>query len=217
MSITKLLIVDDHQVLIDGIRALLEKTEGLLIDHQALSGKIALQVLAEHEAEIDLIILDINMPDMNGFEVCQEIKKRFPSKKILTLTMHEEPGFISKMVKAGTDGYVLKSAGKEELVTAIQTIMSGEKHFGKAVTDSLLMGMQSKKPTRSQYIPKLTRREKEVLQLIIQECSTEQIAEKLFISDTTVISHRKSLLRKLNVKNAAGLVRAAYEYNLLGD
>jgi DNA-binding NarL/FixJ family response regulator len=173
MSITKLLIVDDHQVLIDGIRALLEKTEGLLIDHQALSGKIALQVLAEHETEIDLIILDINMPDMNGFEVCQEIKKRFPGKKILTLTMHEEPGFISKMVKAGTDGYVLKSAGKEELVTAIQTIMSGEKHFGKAVTDSLLMGMQSKKPTRSQYIPKLTRREKEVLQLIIQECSTE--------------------------------------------
>jgi DNA-binding NarL/FixJ family response regulator len=217
MSITKLLIVDDHQVLIDGIRALLEKTEGLLIDHQALSGKIALQVLAEHETEIDLIILDINMPDMNGFEVCQEIKKRFPGKKILTLTMHEEPGFISKMVKAGTDGYVLKSAGKEELVTAIQTIMSGEKHFGKAVTDSLLMGMQSKKPTRSQYIPKLTRREKEVLQLIIQECSTEEIAEKLFISDTTVISHRKSLLRKLNVKNAAGLVRAAYEYNLLGD
>jgi DNA-binding NarL/FixJ family response regulator len=217
MSITKLLIVDDHQVLIDGIRALLEKTEGLLIEHQALSGKIALQVLAEHEAAIDLIILDINMPDMNGFEVCQEIKKRFPSKKILTLTMHEEPGFISKMVKAGTDGYVLKSAGKEELVTAIQTIMSGEKHFGKAVTDSLLMGMQSKKTTRSQYIPKLTRREKEVLQLIIQECSTEEIAEKLFISDTTVISHRKSLLRKLNVKNAAGLVRAAYEYNLLGD
>jgi DNA-binding NarL/FixJ family response regulator len=217
MSMTKLLIVDDHQVLIDGIRALLEKTEGLLIEHQALSGKIALQVLAEHEAEIDLIILDINMPDMNGFEVCQEIKKRFPGKKILTLTMHEEPGFISKMVKAGTDGYVLKSAGKDELVSAITTIMSGEKHFGKAVTDSLLQGMQSKKPTRSQYIPKLTRREKEVLQLIIQECSTEEIAEKLFISDTTVISHRKSLLRKLNVKNAAGLVRAAYEYNLLAD
>jgi DNA-binding NarL/FixJ family response regulator len=217
MPTTNLMIVDDHQVLIDGIRALLEKTEGIAIPHQALGGKSALETLAAHHAEVDLIILDINMPDMNGFEVCQEIKKRYPGKKVLTLTMHEEPGFISKMVKAGTDGYVLKSAGKEELLSAISSIMSGEKHFGKEVTDSLLQGMQGKKPTRSQYIPKLTRREKEVLQLIIQECSTEEIASKLYISDTTVISHRKSLLRKLNVKNAAGLVRAAYEYNLLAD
>lgn len=213
----KLLVVDDHQVLIDGIMALLEKAEGIRIMHQALNGKGALELLEKHHLEIDLILLDINMPDMNGFEVCQEIKKRFPNKKVLSLTMHSEAGFITKMVKAGADGYVLKNAGKDELVTAIQSIQQGEKYFSKAVTNSLLEGMQAKKPSRSQYIPKITRREKEILRLIIDECSTDEIAAKLFISDTTVISHRKSLLRKLNVKNTAGLVRVTYEFNLLAE
>lgn len=213
----KLLLVDDHQVLMDGIKALLEKAEGISIAHQALNGKSALETLEKHQEEIDLILLDINMPDMNGFEVCQEIKKRFPDKKVLTLTMHSEAGFITKMVKAGADGYVLKNAGKEELVTAIQSIQQGEKYFSKAVTNSLLDGMQSKKPLRSQFISKITRREKEILRLIIDECNTDEIAAKLFISDTTVISHRKSLLRKLNVKNTAGLVRVAYEFNLLAE
>jgi DNA-binding NarL/FixJ family response regulator len=210
-------LVDDHQVLIDGIMALLDQAEGIRIVHQALNGKGALEALEKHGDEIDLVLLDINMPDMNGFEVCQEIKKRFPTKKVLSLTMHSEPGFITKMVKAGADGYVLKNAGKADLITAIQSIQQGEKYFSKEVTNSLLEGMQGKKPSRSQYIPKITRREKEILRLIIEECNTEEIAAKLFISDTTVISHRKSLLRKLNVKNTAGLVRVTYEFNLLAE
>lgn len=213
-----ILVVDDHQVLIDGIRALLDRVEDIAIKYQALNGTEALERLEQH-SDIDLVLLDINLPDKNGFEVCQEMKKRHPNQKILTLTMHEEGGFISKMVKAGTDGYVLKSAGKEELVEAIQSICKGEKYFSKQVTNSLLEGMQSKKQERprSNFIPKITRREKEILKLIIDELNTEEIAKKLFISDTTVISHRKSLLRKLNVKNTAGLVRAAYEFNLLKE
>ena len=211
----RILIVDDHQVLIDGIRALLKNESDIDIRYQALNGKEVLEIIDEHGNDIDLVLLDINLPDKNGFEICQEIKSRMPHLKILTLTMHEESGFIHKMVKAGTDGYVLKSTGKEELLTAIETVTKGERYFSKDVTNALLESMQRKKPVRSSgMIQKITRREKEVLRLIIQEHTTEEIAGKLYISESTVISHRKSLLRKLNVKNTAGLVRVALEFNL---
>ena len=211
----RILIVDDHQVLIDGIRALLKKETNLDIRYQALNGEEALQLVGEHKEDIDLVLLDINLPDKNGFEVCQAIKSTAPDLRVLTLTMHEESGFIHKMVKAGTDGYVLKSTGKEELLLAIGTVMKGERYFSKDVTNTLLESMQGKKTPRSSgMIQKITRREKEVLRLIIEEHTTEEIAGKLFISESTVISHRKSLLRKLNVKNTAGLVRVALEFNL---
>ena len=212
-----ILIVDDHQVLADGIRALLESTPGLEIVHHCLDGAETLTYLSE-KPQIEVVLLDINLPDTNGVHLCQEIKQRYPDKKILALTMHQEPGFIMKMVKAGVDGYLLKNTGKEELVKAIEQVHDGEKYFNKWVTDRLLEGMNNTTKTSSLgYVQKITRREKEVLRLIIEEMTTEEIAEKLFISTTTVISHRKSLLRKLNAKNTAGLVRTAFELNLLAD
>ncbi len=211
----RVLIVDDHQVLIDGIRALLKNESNIDIRYQALNGEQTLAMVAEHREDIDLVLLDINLPDRNGFDICQVLKRTAPELKVLTLTMHEESGFIHKMVKAGTDGYVLKSAGKEELLSAIEMVMRGEKYFSKDVTNSLLESMQGKKQIRStSMIQKITRREKEVLRLIMSEYTTEEIARELFISESTVISHRKSLLRKLNVKNTAGLVRVAMEFSL---
>lgn len=210
-----ILVVDDHQVLIDGLKALLENVDGMTITHEALNGQSAIDILNTHD-DIQAVLLDINLPDINGYEVCKKIKKHFPQVKVLALTMHNEPGFITQMVKAGADGYMLKNTGQNALVEAIKTIANGGKHFSQKVTEMLLTGMQNPKKIKStSVIQKITRREKEVLELIVEEFTTDEIATKLFISNTTVISHRKSLLRKLDAKNTAGLVRKALEYKLL--
>lgn len=211
---TKVLIVDDHQVLIDGVKALFERSETISICCEALNGKAAIQTALEND--IDVILLDINLPDISGFEVCKAVKAKKAEVKIIALTMHNEAGYISKMVKMGVDGYLLKNTGKVEMEEAIKSVMSGSRYFSKEATASLLDGMHKpRKPKTSDFIQKLTRRELEILKLIVDEHTTDQIAEKLFIGKTTVISHRKSLLRKLNAKNTAGLVRAAFEFGLL--
>lgn len=207
------LIVDDHQVLIDGIKALFENNDVINISCEALTGQQAIDEALQNE--VDAILLDINLPDKSGFEVCKAIKAKKEQVKIIALTMHKESGYISKMVKMGVDGYLLKNAGKEEMITAINTVMKGERYFSKEVTESLLGMHQPRAPKSSDFIQKLTRREKEILKLIVDEYTTDEIAKELFIGSTTVITHRKSLLRKLNAKNTAGLVKAAYEFGLL--
>ncbi|MCB9267906.1 MAG: response regulator transcription factor [Lewinellaceae bacterium] len=209
-----ILIVEDHQIVIDGLRTLLAGEKSIVGIYEALSGEQALEILAGQA--ISLVLLDINLPGLNGFEVCQKIKSSKETVKVIALTMHTHAGYISRMVKAGVDGYLLKNTGKEELLMAIQKIAAGEQYFSREVANNLISGMQhSRQPRASGYIQKLTRREKEVLHLIMEEHTTEEIAEKLFISPATAISHRKSLLRKLNAKNTAGLVKAAFEFGLV--
>ena len=170
------------------------------------------------ENQVDLILLDINLPDKSGFEICQELKKEENCPKIIALTMYGNAGYINKMIKARIDGYLLKNTGKEELLKAIQEVIGGGRYFSKEVMDTLIAGEQQvRSPKISDFIQKLTRREKEILQLIVDENTTDEIAAKLFISSTTVISHRKSLLRKLNAKNVAGLVKKAFEFGLLNE
>ena len=210
----KLLVVDDHQVLIDGIKSLFSNSTEIEIHAEALTGQEAIdKALSE---EIDVMLLDINLPDLSGFEVCKAVKAKKEQVKIIALTMLSEAGYISKMLKAGADGYILKNTGKAEMELAITTVAKGERYYGEGVKESLIEGLHKpRKPQTSDFIQKLTRREKEILNLIIEENTTEEIAELLFISKTTVITHRKSLLRKLNAKNTAGLVKAAYEFGLL--
>lgn len=210
----KVLIVDDHQVLIDGVKALFENDEEIQVTSEAINGTIAVE-RAIHDA-VDVVLLDINLPDISGFEVCKSIKQEKEEVKIIALTMHDEAGYITKMIKSGVDGYILKNAGKEEMVRAITSVFNDQRYFSPEVTESLVMGTQKpKKPKSTDFIQKITRREKEILQLIVEEYTTDEIAEKLFIGKTTVISHRKSLLRKLNAKNTAGLVKTAFEFGLL--
>ena len=209
-----ILLVDDHQIIIDGLKTLLEGVPNIGQLYEALTGAATLQIVST--SAINLVLLDINLPDRSGIDICAELKKQDENIKVIALTMYGNAGYINKMVKAGADGYLLKNTGKEELISAIETVMSGERYFSKQVTDILVAGMQgTKKPKSSDFIQKLTRREKEILQLIIDEYTTDEMAAKLFISPTTVISHRKSLLRKLNVKNVAGLVRKTFEFGLL--
>ncbi|MEM7512699.1 MAG: response regulator transcription factor [Bacteroidota bacterium] len=209
-----ILIVDDHQVLADGIKALIsEEPEFKVVNHTS-SGKETLDYLDEKPI-IDLILLDINLPDTSGIDLCKIIIEKYQIEHILALTMHHESEIISKMIKAGAKGYLLKNTSREELFNAIHKVHKGESYLSQAVTERLLHGMQNRPVQGANLIQKLTRREKEILKLIIDELTTEEIATKLFISPTTVISHRKSLLRKVNAKNTAGLVRAAYEHKLL--
>ena len=210
-----ILIVEDHQIVIDGLRTLLAGEKSIAGIYEALSGEQALEILAGQA--ISLVLLDINLPGMNGFEVCRQFKSLKEGPKVIALTMHSNAGYISRMVKAGVDGYLLKNTGKEELLLAIRKVSAGEQYFSREAANNLISGMQQpRQPRTSDYIQKLTRREKEVLHLIIDEHTTEEIAEKLFISPATAISHRKSLLRKLNAKNTAGLVKAAFEFGLVG-
>lgn len=210
------LLVDDHQIVIDGLKGMLEGEEHIGDLYEAQNGAETIKRVSEES--IDLILLDVNLPDKSGFDICQELKAKENCPKIIALTMYGNAGYINKMIKAGVDGYLLKNTGREELLTAIHAIMNGERYFSKEVTDTLVAGMQQvKQPRTSDFIQKLTRREKEILQLIVDENTTDDIAGKLFISPTTVITHRKSLLRKLNAKNVAGLVKKAFEFGLLEE
>ncbi len=214
-QIIQMMIVDDHQVVIDGISALLEKIQDVQISYYASDGKTALDIL-RHHPEINMVLLDINLPDINGISLCQKIKNNYPYVKIMALTMHHESSFITKMIKAGADGYLLKNTGKEELLEAIYVVQNGENYYSKQVKDFLVAGLKPvSRYLQETIVQKITRREKEILKLIVEELTTDEIAAKLFISSSTVISHRKSLLRKLQAKNTAGLVKAAYEFNLL--
>jgi DNA-binding NarL/FixJ family response regulator len=209
-----ILIVDDHQIIIDGLRGLLEGEDNIGQLHEAGSGAETMEVV--NNQKVDLVLLDINLPDMSGFDICQELKAMEKAPKIIALTMHGNAGYINKMIKAGTDGYLLKNTGQEELLRAVQTVVNGGRYFSQEVTENLLAGTpKTEKPKSTDFIQKLTRREKEILELITEEYTTDEIAEKLFISSTTVITHRKNLLRKLNAKNVAGLVKKAIQFGLL--
>lgn len=211
MKKIKILIIDDHQIIIDGIQVLIEDTDHLHVVGSCNNGIDGLHFLENND--VDLVLLDINLPDINGFDICKKIRKSKLDCKVMALTMFGETGYISKMIKCGVDGYLLKNTGKQELLLAIENVMKGNKYFSAEVQNNLFT--QTPKTVNNNLIQKLSRREKEILGLIVEEHTTDEIAAKLFISPTTVISHRKSLLRKLQAKNTAGLVKAAFEYQLI--
>ena len=160
--------------------------------------------------------MDINMPEMDGIEATKLVKTKHPLLKILMLTMFSSRDYIEKLLRAGADGYILKNTGKAELQEAIETLMNGESYFSKEVTERIMEGLQKKKNMeKSTYLVELTEREIDVLKLIVQEFTTAEIAEKLFISTHTVETHRKNLISKLNVRNIAGLVKYAMQNGLV--
>ncbi len=209
----KMMIVDDHQVVIDGIKLMIEDEQDLECVAEASTGKQAFQLIDQRE--IDLVLLDINLPDINGIDICKRLSKDHPEVKILALTMYDKGSFIQQMFKSGASGYILKNAGKEELLKAIRTIIDGETYVSQQVSQALMNSLLKKDKSRSDFIPELTRREKEVLKLIAEEYTTQEISKNLFISLNTVETHRKNLLSKFGVRNSVGLVRVAIEKGLL--
>ncbi|NER80762.1 MAG: response regulator transcription factor [Leptolyngbya sp. SIO1D8] len=210
----QIVIADDHQMLIDGLKAMLEGEPDIAVVAVAYNGLEVLEIL--ENTQVDVVLLDINMPVMDGVDTCKKMKKLHPLVNVLALTMYDEGGLISSMVKNGAKGYILKNTGKAELLAAIKAVHKGETFFPGKIKDILLTNMMGKKSQQSAFfIPKLTSREKEIITLIVHEFTTQEIADKLFISVKTVETHRKHLLQKLNVRNTAGLVRIAVEKGLV--
>lgn len=212
----KLLIADDHNMFVDGIESILNDEEDIQVTGKCFDGGSVFAELLKYE--IDVILLDINLPGMSGIEVCKKLTKDYPNVKVLALSMYNDESFVTEILKHGALGYILKNTGKIELVKAIKTVYRGHSYFSDEVTETIMKSLltpkvSSKKSTA--LLPKISRREKEVLELIIREHTTQEIAEQLFISLKTVESHRRSLLTKLNVRNTAGLVRVAVENELV--
>lgn len=204
----KLLLVDDHAIVTDGLQVLLQNEEGFTIVEKLVSGNFALAYLKQNE--VDLMITDYSMPDMDGLTLVKQAKALRPELKIIVLSMHDEATMIKDMLSAGVDGYVLKKYAQQELLNAIQAVSSGRQFWSAEVNRALLTALQ---PQESEN--HITERELEVLKLLAQELTSKQIAEKLFISERTVETHRKNLMRKTGANNAIGLVRYAYSHKLL--
>jgi DNA-binding NarL/FixJ family response regulator len=203
---TKVFITDDHYMVVEGIRSLLQNQNDLEWMGHAMNAASCISFLKSQS--IDVLFLDVNLPDKNGIELCKEIKDNYPSIKIIGLSSFNQLSFIEKMIANGASGYVLKNATQEELVDAIDGVMSGKIFMSNEVASIVKKGPDPK-------IPVITRREKEVLALIAEGLTNSEIAEKLFVSTTTVDSHRKSLLAKFDVKNTAILIRLAMQYQLI--
>lgn len=214
MGEINILLVDDHDIVRDGIRSLLEDEVGFTIISEAETGKEALASCQEHE--IDLVIMDINMPEMNGIEATKEILENVEDIKILALTMMDEDEHIRKMIEAGASGYILKSSDKAELVDAITNILDGHHYFSDDATQSVMRDLvQSRSKTQSSDPADLTDREVEVLELICKQLTNQQIADQLYISIRTVDAHRRNLLQKTGAKNTAGLVTYAIRHDIV--
>lgn len=205
--VIKVVIADDHQMFIDGVFLLLKEVNGIECVGQAANGKQLLQVL--NRVSADVILLDISMPEKDGIETAIELKAKYPDVKILMLTMSIAKETIKQLVELGVQGYILKDSGKEQLAMAIQTVYNGGVYYSQKVT-SVLFDKQAKSHTGMEVI--LTDREKDILKLITSELTTQEIADQLFISQSTVITHRRNLLRKIGARNTAGLVKYALEY-----
>ena len=208
-----LLIVDDHKIFLDGITSLLKDYENINVCDQAKDGEEALAKL-KNLSNIDVLITDISMPKLNGEELCKIVKKSYPQVNILALSMHSDSAHIKKLLKNGATGYILKNTGKEELIEAISTVAQGKTYFSENVKNSIMAGMAGIEDDDAENI-KLTKREVEILKLITEEYTTNQIADTLFISLHTVESHRKNIMKKTKAKNMAGLIKHAIKIGII--
>ena len=208
----KVLIADDHQMFIDGLRSLLEDASDICVVGGVRNGLEVLECCEQHD--VDIVIMDINMPEMDGIQATRELLKKHRSVKILGLSMYNDREYIADILRAGASGYILKNTGKESLLNAIYSLQAGSNYLGDEVSKTLLNGFM-KSPSVSQMIEKLSGREKEVLECIATGSTTHEIAEQLFISKNTVETHRKNLLYKLKARNTAELVNNAYKQRLI--
>lgn len=214
METVKILIVDDHQMFIDGIKSLLSKSEKYEIVAEALNGNAALEILAS--SEIDLMISDLSMPEMSGSELVKEAKCRYPELKILVLSMHSNRETVGEILMAEAEGYILKNTGRKELITALDRIIDGSTFYSNEVMSIMFEKVKKEKKIEKEINP-LTERELEILILIVQELSSEEIAGKLFISRRTVDTHRKHILQKTNSKTIVSLIKFAFRNELVQD
>lgn len=206
-KIQKILLVDDHIILLDGLKSLLQKSQINLVLETATSGSEALQKLKVFPA--DLVITDINMPGMDGMELIKTIREQLPPTKIIVLSLHDEAHYVRSIMKQRVQGYILKNDSSKELIEAVEKVLGGKTFLSSKISE--IMMEQLDQPSAEQL---LSERELQILKLIAAEFSNKQIADQLFISERTVETHRKNILRKTNSKNIVGLIKYIYQNNL---
>jgi len=204
----KILLVDDHTILLDGIRSLLQQEEDLEVVGQANCAENALELLKKQE--VDLVITDFSMPGMDGLSLIRTLKRISPQTKIILLSMHDEVHLIKEILKAGVNGYVLKKDTHKELLNAVREVKQGKVYLSSDVNKVLISNLDN--PDEGKL---LTDREREILKLIAKEYTNRDIAEELFISERTVETHRKNIFRKTGTNSLVGLIKFAYANNLV--
>jgi DNA-binding NarL/FixJ family response regulator len=203
---TKIFTVDDHHMVIEGLYAMLRNESGIIWMGHATNAASCMGFLATHQP--DIILMDIHLGNDNGIDLCRQIKNSYPGILVIGLSTFNQYSFIEKMIENGASGYVLKNASRNELLEAFQTVMKGKRYLSHDA--GRLLQKKSE-----ENIPVLTRREKEVLELIAEGLTNQEIADKLFISLTTVVTHRKHLLVKLDARNTATLIKLAVQLKLI--
>lgn len=210
-------VVDDHQIFLDGIVSLLTDEPDIRISGTAHNGKQALEKIKT--SKTDVVLMDINMPVMDGIEATKHLRQSNPDVRILMLTMYNEPRFIKESLEIGAKGYVLKNISKDDLVKAIHTVYQDKPYLDNEAQEKLINSISSKEEEDmrdyDELAAQITQRELEILQLIALGLTSQDIANKLFISKNTVETHRKNMLAKLNVNNTAALLKIAYKKGLV--
>jgi DNA-binding NarL/FixJ family response regulator len=215
MDKIRVMIADDHKIFRDGIKSILEKEKDMEVVEEAARGSEVIEKVSKAGA-IDVIVLDIDMGKPNGIEIAEVLSKEYPDIKILILSMMGLHDFVIQALEKGAIGFILKNAGKDEMLTAIRSVAKGDSYFSREVSAILIEHLNKPRVSKKRIedIP-LSARELEVLKLIVEENSNPEIAEQLFISIRTVDTHRRNLLEKLGVKNTAGLVKYAIQKGLI--
>ena len=210
----KIVLADDHKMMIDGLQAMLNDEKELDVIAVAYNGKQALEAVLKHNA--DILITDYNMPEMNGLELTLALKKVKPDVKILVLTMFGDITHIEEMLTAGISGYILKNTGNDELLTAIHKLANGGTYYDDEVAQEIFRSLKDNS-VKKQNVEKvnITEREKEIIQLISDELNNAQIGDRLSISERTVETHRKNIYRKTNTTSIVGLLKFAINNGLI--
>lgn len=209
----KVLVADDHQIVREGLRALLEKKSGLEVIGEAENGRRAVELV--RRLKPDVVIMDVSMPDLNGIEATRQIIAEFPTTKVIALSMYADRRFVVNMLKAGASGYLLKDCAFEELTRAIRVVLAHKTYLSPGVTDILVKDCKlGAPPSEVSAFGLLTPREREVLQLMSEGRSTTKIADHLHVSVKTVESHRQQLMQKLNLHSVAELTKYAIREGL---
>lgn len=211
-AVTEVVLVDDHALVRAGIRALLESVQGVVVTAESDNGRGVLEAMQEHEP--DVLMVDLSMPEMNGLEVIHRVSKRHPTVRILVLSMHREPEYVTRALREGATGYLVKGAFEEELAVAVRAVARGDTYLSPAIAGPALSAPGGPK-SDSDPFEALTDRQREVLQLIAEGHSTSEIAKKLYLSVKTVESHRSAVMSRLGIRDVAGLVRFAIRSGLV--
>lgn len=215
MSLLKILTVDDHQLIIDGLAAMIKDESSFNHIGYCNNGQQAIDFIKT--VNTDLILMDIDMPVLNGLDATQRIKQINPNIKIIILTMHEERSLVKRFMEIGADGYTLKNTDKNTLTEVIKKVAGGQKYFPEELLKEKENTIKKiiEQPSDAILKSQLTDREIEILNLISQGFSNKEIGDKLFISHRTVDTHRTNLMKKLDVGNIAGLIKKAYELKII--